>query len=289
LVTCKLVEGLEATSIFVSTISITAIALDRYNVIIKPKKQLWKPLQSIFILTSIWLFGLSLSLPLFWSRTIKEDNLREKLKGNVPKLVSALDIPNVTVELCIEEWPLQHGRAIYSLFTVIFQYILPIIIVSISYTCICNRLENRMLEKTKGTQLEEKREQDRNRVHRTNLLLRYTAIIFGISWLPLNILNILTDLWITFDNPSTFRIVFACCHMIGMSSACSNPFLYGWLNDNFRKEFKEILAPCCPSRAQTELIVLCQQDEQINSQLRSQRRNESINKKCDLIVVSNNV
>lgn len=28
---------------------------------------------------------------------------------------------------------------------------------------------------------------------------------------------------------------------IGMSSACSNPMLYGWLNDNFRKEFNEIL------------------------------------------------
>lgn len=26
-----------------------------------------------------------------------------------------------------------------------------------------------------------------------------------------------------------------------MSSACSNPMLYGWLNDNFRKEFNEIL------------------------------------------------
>jgi hypothetical protein len=25
--------------------------------------------------------------------------------------------------------------------------------------------------------------------------------------------------------------------------ACSNPLLYGWLNDNFRKEFNEIL--CC--------------------------------------------
>lgn len=26
-------------------------------------------------------------------------------------------------------------------------------------------------------------------------------------------------------------------------TACSNPLLYGWLNDNFRKEFNEIL--CC--------------------------------------------
>lgn len=47
--------------------------------------------------------------------------------------------------------------------------------------------------------------------------------------------------------------------MWGMSSACSNPFLYGWLNENFRKEFKEILGACfgehiklsTPARAST--------------------------------------
>lgn len=43
-----------------------------------------------------------------------------------------------------------------------------------------------------------------------------------------------------------FRVMFAFCHMCGMSSACSNPFLYGWLNDNFRKEFQEILSGCFP-------------------------------------------
>ena len=28
--------------------------------------------------------------------------------------------------------------------------------------------------------------------------------------------------------------------MVGMSSACINPLLYGWLNENFRNEFLEI-------------------------------------------------
>jgi hypothetical protein len=28
-----------------------------------------------------------------------------------------------------------------------------------------------------------------------------------------------------------------------MSSTCYNPFLYAWLNENFRKEFKKVL-PC---------------------------------------------
>lgn len=30
-----------------------------------------------------------------------------------------------------------------------------------------------------------------------------------------------------------------------MSSTCYNPFLYAWLNDNFRKEFKCIFVPLC--------------------------------------------
>lgn len=35
--------------------------------------------------------------------------------------------------------------------------------------------------------------------------------------------------------------------MMGMSSACLNPILYGCLNDNFWKEFKDIL--CIQSRS----------------------------------------
>ena len=39
-------------------------------------------------------------------------------------------------------------------------------------------------------------------------------------------------------------VVYAACHLCGMSSACSNPFLYGWLNHNFRHEFsKMFLSP----------------------------------------------
>ena len=37
-------------------------------------------------------------------------------------------------------------------------------------------------------------------------------------------------------------ITFTIFHMLGMSSSCSNPFLYGFLNDNFVKEF-QILCP----------------------------------------------
>jgi len=45
-----------------------------------------------------------------------------------------------------------------------------------------------------------------------------------------------------------------------MSSACANPFLYGWLNENFRNEFKLIFS--APSR------LLCPVKPAVNGRLR---------------------
>jgi len=103
-----------------------------------------------------------------------------------------------------------------------------------------------MVKATKSTQLDEKKRRNKQRIRKTNALLLSVAIIFGISWLPLNICNLVVDLLGIEDSPE-FRIVFAICHMMGMSSACSNPLLYGWLNDNFKKEFIDIFSTCSPA------------------------------------------
>ena len=43
-------------------------------------------------------------------------------------------------------------------------------------------------------------------------------------------------------SPATMCLVYAVCHVICMSSACANPVIYGFLNENFSKEFKAIYA-----------------------------------------------
>ncbi|GFY74453.1 neuropeptide F receptor [Trichonephila inaurata madagascariensis] len=225
---CKLVSGLQATSIFVSTISITAIALDRYKVIVYPTQESCRPFRAFITIFCIWLIALILATPLFLFRTVVH------FPVNLPWLKS--------VNYCIERWPIQHGRGFYSAFSMFFQYLLPIFIVSVAYARICRKLKYRMV--AKGTRLQEKQARDKKRVKKTNILLVSIALIFGLSWMPLNILNVVADFFYPFSDNSTFRIVFACCHMAGMSSACSNPLLYGWLNENFKKEFKEIFAAC---------------------------------------------
>ena len=64
--------------------------------------------------------------------------------------------------------------------------------------------------------------------------------------MPLNVYNLALDLYNPFQKPEdqeTMLIIYAVCHVLGMSSACANPWLYGWYNDNFRNEFRDIVGP----------------------------------------------
>jgi len=45
------------------------------------------------------------------------------------------------------------------------------------------------------------------------------------------------------------RLAVPICHLLVLGSACFNPLLYGWLNDNFRREFVKALCCCSTSCA----------------------------------------
>lgn len=235
-ITCKLVAGLQATSVFVSTLSITAIAIDRYLVIVYPTKQSWC-FSALVGMPLIWLLALLLSVPMFVYRVVDPIDLPDPERGTF-----------VHLEYCVEHWPIEEGRFYYSIFAIVFQYFMPITTVTAAYASICRRLRVRLVAKAGPLNQSAPRQQhDKRRMQRTNVLLVAIAAIFAASWLPLHILNLVADSTPSLTEDSRlYRVYFACCHMAGMSSACSNPLLYGWLNDNFRREFRRILSTCCP-------------------------------------------
>ncbi|UXI23027.1 polypeptide N-acetylgalactosaminyltransferase 5 [Sarcoptes scabiei] len=201
---CKLVLTLEATSIFVSTLSIIAIALDRYYVIlcsVNPENCRQERVPILLKLVIIWIIGLILSLPLFLVRTVESHFIGMG--------------PIETINFCIEKWPIENGRAYYSVLSMLIQYVGPIIIVSVVYTRLCMKLRSRTLRRTSTTQLPKLRTRLQRRARKTNILLISIALIFFISWLPLNVLNIVADF---FFPVSSFRITFAICHMFACCS-----------------------------------------------------------------------
>ena len=71
------------------------------------------------------------------------------------------------------------------------------------------------------------------------LILSCIAIVFALSWLPMTAFTLLVEFHPgVVTSASTLYLAFALCHLAAMSTAVSNPLLYGWLNTNFRREFR---------------------------------------------------
>jgi neuropeptide Y receptor len=132
-ISCKLAGGLQAVSIFVSTMSITAISLDRYQLIVYPTTDYLKRIGAAAGLLSIWALSFLLAAPMFLFRSLDHHALWPSHYG----------IGVESVDYCYENWPVAHGRALYSAATIVVQYAAPILIVSVVHAKICRRLRLR--------------------------------------------------------------------------------------------------------------------------------------------------
>ncbi|KAH9492744.1 hypothetical protein Btru_026229 [Bulinus truncatus] len=237
---CKFVTMAQGTNLFVSTISITAIALDRFQVIVYPTKDSMKKLGAAVALISIWLISFLIASPALLFSVVHRNQVLEQ-------------VPNVYFYYCLEDTSMDIEKRAYSVAQMVVQYVLPFIILSVAHLRICNKLRYRMVTQnvssTASTSFQKKKNERRSRRKRkTNLLLAGIALVFALSWLPLNIFNLLIDFrGEYFAGRVDIKLAYAICHMLVLCSGCLNPVLYGWLNDNFRAEFVKVL--CCPCLA----------------------------------------
>lgn len=75
-------------------------------------------------------------------------------------------------------------------------------------------------------------------------LFFFLQALFAVSWLPHYVLGVIVDAKPLLISTENVYIATAVCHLIAMSSAISNPIVYGWLNNNIRRELMTVLPPC---------------------------------------------
>ncbi|KAE9413498.1 hypothetical protein Angca_006916, partial [Angiostrongylus cantonensis] len=80
------------------------------------------------------------------------------------------------------------------------------------------------------------------RTSRTTSLLIAMAGSYAALWFPFTLISLLLDLDILYveSHVAIIERIDQTCKMVSMLSICVNPFLYGFLNTNFRREFYEI-------------------------------------------------
>ncbi|GAB0098112.1 neuropeptide F receptor [Sergentomyia squamirostris] len=223
---CHLVPFAQGCSVYISTLTLTAVAIDRFFVIMYPFQPRMKLSVCIWIIVTIWMFAILGTLPY----------------GLFMKIIIGKDDRNVDVPFCEEDWPSEQWRKVYGALTSLLQFAIPLVIITFCYVCVSIKLNDRAKSKP-GSKTSKREEADRDRKRRTNRMLIAMVAVFAISWLPLNLVNIAHDFYSEEEEWPFSTLLFFISHCIAMSSTCYNPFLYAWLNENFRKEFKQLL-PC---------------------------------------------
>ncbi|CAG5120645.1 unnamed protein product [Candidula unifasciata] len=221
---CHIVPMILCISVYVSTLTSTAIAVDRYFVIVYPFKPRMKVYMCVLMIFAIWIISISISLPL--------------------GIYHEVEHLNDSVYMCSEKWPKPQARQFFTVTSLVLQYIVPCSIISFCYTMVSLALKKRSKVKIgSGARTREREELEIKRKKRTNKMLIAMVVIFVLCWMPLNIAHLWRDADKSLEYWYYFTLIFFVAHVIAMSSTIYNPFLYAWMNDNFKKEFRQVL-PC---------------------------------------------
>ncbi|CAG9087494.1 hypothetical protein JYU34_021386 [Plutella xylostella] len=221
-VLCHIMPFAQGCSVYISTLTLMSIAIDRFFVIIYPFKPRMKVETCISVIIMIWTFAITVTTP-------------------YAIFMTYYDLPYG--KYCEETWPSEKLRRLFGSATSILQFVLPFIVIAVCYTCVSFKLNDRAKAKAASNKNSRKEELDKNRKRRTNQMLIAMVTIFGFSWLPLNLINLCNDYYIYAIHLEYYFLIFFCSHVVAMSSTCYNPFIYAWMNENFRKEFKQLI-PC---------------------------------------------
>ncbi|XP_078389271.1 prolactin-releasing peptide receptor-like [Cetorhinus maximus] len=208
---CHFVSLMQSATVYVSVLSLTAIAVDRYIVVAYPIRRRITFHWFGFIIATIWVISLALACPATIHTRYQELNV-------------------VDFNVCGESWPsLEVQRLAYSCIILLLSYMVPLSAMTISYCAINTHLKKRSkVGRSHGKWSKDKR--------KTFILLVISVVAFATCWLPLQILNLIIDLDIdlTILNYKYIKILHLSCHWVAMSSSCYNPFIYASLHQKFR-------------------------------------------------------
>ncbi|XP_072349499.1 G-protein coupled receptor 83-like [Scyliorhinus torazame] len=220
---CHISRFAQYCSLHVSALTLTAIALDRYQAIMHPLRPRMSVPRGVICVTSIWILASCFSLP----------------HAIYQKLFRFVYRETTVRSLCVPAFP-QPSDVFWKyldLATFSLLYALPLLVITVAYTAVAKKL---WLRNAIGDVTVEQYTAQRQKKKKTMKMMMAVVVAFAVCWSPLNCYVVLISSQLV---ESSHALYFA-FHWLATSSTCYNPFIYCWLNDRFRTELKSLLGRC---------------------------------------------
>ncbi|XP_072022979.1 G-protein coupled receptor 54-like [Amphiura filiformis] len=216
---CNVPIYLQYVVLQVSSLTLAFLSWDRYRLIVKPIQSLntrsSKQIHLIVIL--IWIASFVIQIP-------------------------AAFVPTISLETGCNEFGLPWGHGLFFAYATITLYIIPLIIIIPSYTCIA-------LSMTKNSTSVTTKKEDAKRLAQRNKTIIWVLIVvifYIILSLPIHVVH----LWMAFDPNVTAQTplyieVHTAANVLLFINSSVNPYLYAFGGSSFRKHLKDITQCCC--------------------------------------------
>ncbi|CAM2101883.1 galanin receptor type 2 [Caretta caretta] len=209
---CKAVHFFIYLTMYASSFTLATVSLDRYLAIRYPlhSRELRTPRNALTAICLIW--GLSIIF-----------------SGPYLSYYQEFQMANLTV--CHPIWKISQ-RKIMDICTFIFSYVIPVLILSLTYMRTIRYLW------TSVDPIEDMSESKKAKRKVTRMII-IVAVLFCLCWLPHHL--IILCVWFGYFpfNHATY-VLRILSHLISYSNSCVNPIVYALVSKHFRKGFKKI-------------------------------------------------
>ncbi|XP_058856267.1 delta-type opioid receptor-like [Acipenser ruthenus] len=222
---CKIVLSIDYYNMFTSIFTLTMMSVDRYIAVCHPIRALdfRTPMKAKVINVCIWILSSVIGVPIMIMAVTKTTD-----KGNI---ICMLEFPD----------PGWYWDTVTKICVFIFAFVGPVLVITICYGLMILRLKSvRLLSGSK--------EKDRTLRRITRMVLVVVAV-FIICWTPIHIFVIVKTL-VDIDKKNPFVIAsWHLCIALGYTNSSLNPVLYAFLDENFKRCFRDV---CLPFRSKME-------------------------------------
>ena len=205
---CRALSMAFGVMIFVSTYTLTAIAVDRYILIVKPLTQKLSPKKALLVAFVIFLFSVVVTLPVGLFSELREHKD---------------DILGIDYVFCWENWPYPSYRILYTLAAWLAQFFVPLVLIAFFYYKIFRKIKKRIISNKSGQS------------SKTNRMLVSVVLVFVVTWTPYQLYTSFLEFFSLLGD--AYKLLDMSLRLLAMSSSCINPILYGYMNDNFHNGF----------------------------------------------------
>ncbi|KQK75334.1 Delta-type opioid receptor [Amazona aestiva] len=230
---CKVVLSIDYYNMFTSIFTLTMMSVDRYVAVCHPVKALdfRTPAKAKIINVCIWVLSSLIGVPIMVMAVTKSKGKCLLWQGSLWSHLSIPGFPDPPI----------YWDTVTKICVFIFAFMVPILVITICYGLMILRLKSvRLLSGSK--------EKDRNLRRITRMVLVVVAA-FIICWTPIHIFVIV---WTLVDIDKKNPYVVASLHFciaLGYTNSSLNPVLYAFLDENFKRCFREF---CLPFRARLD-------------------------------------